>query len=162
MKIAKMKIAEILPVLGLFLLAGCLPPPQQQHQQMSAHPGYGPPPPSNYQEMIQSDLAPSFMTNVFSGSEPDSYEFYPPVKGYVEDNHVLGTKEAYGWVVCGTLTRRERYSGYPRYDGPILFYALFRDGRIVDSLVGQTTYDHTVPHKLNDDVKKVCSRWVKH
>lgn len=150
------KIARGLPVLGLFLLVGCLPPPAPQ--QIPAIPDYGPPPPSNYQELIKNDFAPTFWTNVINGSKPDDYTFNEPKKGYVEASRILGMKQTFGWVVCGTLTRKERYSGYPRYDGPIEFYALIKNGKVVDHLIGHTTYDHTTQHLLNDDVMKVCAR----
>jgi hypothetical protein len=154
------KIAFLLPMLGLVLLTACLPPPQRPYERsyLSGYAEYGPPPPDNYKEMIQSNLSPSFVTDVIFGSKSVEYEFYPPVKGWVESSRVLGTKNTFGWVVCGTLTRKERFSGYPRYDGPIRFYALFKNGKIVDRLVGQSTYDHTTQHELNDDIKAVCSR----
>ena len=150
------KITRLLPVLGLFLLMGCLPPPAPQ--EMPAHPEYGPPPPPDYKEMIQLDFAPSFVTDVIFGSKSDSYEFFAPAKSYVEASRILSMPQTFGWVVCGTLYRKERFSGYPRYDGPIPFYALFKNGRIVARLVGQTTYDHSTPHILNDDIRKVCER----
>jgi len=153
------KIARILPALGLFLLMGCLPPPAPQ--ELPLHPDYGPPPPQDYQQMIQAEFAPSFFSNVLFGSKPESYEFSQPIKSYVEASRILTMPQTFGWAVCGTLVRREKYSGYPRFDGPIPFYALFKNGKIVEKLIGQTTYDHTVPHILNEDIKKVCTRTIK-
>ena len=151
------KIASLLSVAGFLLLTGCgFPPPTAL--QLPANPDYGPPPPQNYKEMVQSELSGSFVTNVLWGSAASSYEFYPPAKGYTEANHMVGVNQTFGWVVCGTLYRKERYSAYPVYDGPLPFYALFKDGKIAEKLIGQTTYEHTVPHILNDDVKKVCAR----
>ena len=153
------KIARLLPVAGLLFLIGCFPPPAPQTLPMN--PDYGPPPPKNYKTMIQSELSGTFNSNVFFGSKNAAYAFYPPIKGHTDNSYILSTNQTFGWVVCGTLYRKERFSGYPVFDGPMPFYALFKDGKIAETLVGQTTYDHTVPHILNDDVKKVCSRREK-
>ena len=174
------KIAQLLPVLSLFFLVGCMSvhfvpvhekplqpkpqsqaPSQSQPQSQSASDSYGPPPPQNYKEMIQSDLTQSFITNILFGSRDSTYEFNLPVKTHTEDSHVLGTERTFGWAVCGNLYRKERLAGYATYDGPIPFYVLFKDGKIAERLVGQTTYDHTVGHSLNDDIKQVCERKQK-
>jgi hypothetical protein len=148
--------AKVLPVLGFFLLMGCLPPPAPQ--PIPANPDYGPPPPANYRQLIKADLGDAFWTNVIVGSKPVEYAYYEPRKAYVEANHELGMNQTFGWVVCGTTTRRELYSGYSRYDGPIPFYVLFKNGKVAYHLIGQTTYDHSTEHMLNNDIKKVCTR----
>jgi hypothetical protein len=154
------KILFFLPVLSGLLLAGCFMPPPKP-QAVPFRPDYGPPPPKNYKEMIHAELSPSFFGNVIFGSTDGEYDFYPPVKGYTDASVITSTKQTFGWVVCGNMYRKERYSGYAVYDGPIPFYTLFKDGKIAEKLVGHTTFDHSTPHRLHDMIKKVCLRKVK-
>ena len=141
----------------MLLLAGCFLP-RPVPKPLPANPDYGAAPPANYKDMIQSKLDKSFFSNILFGSKNSTYDFFPPVKGHTDANLIIGARQTFGWVVCGTLYRQEKYAGYPTFDGPIPFYVLFKDGKIVEQLVGQTTANHTIPHSINDDVKKVCSR----
>jgi hypothetical protein len=151
------KSALALSVCGLLLLGGCFMPPPAP-APLPKNPDYGPPPPEAHQSMIRAELEKQFTTDLFIGSKPAQYMFWPPMKGHTDADYIKGLDQTFGWVVCGTFHRVENYAGYGRDNGPIPFFVLFKNGKIAERLIGHTTYDRSVPHALNDEIKKVCGR----
>lgn len=151
-----LRIKTLLMLGSLGFLVSCAAEPVS----MLGEKEYGPPPPANYKQMIEKELDKGFVTNVLFGSRQPRYEYRTPLQGHTSTYRVAGVGETYGWVVCGNLYRKERFAGYATYDGPLPFFVLFREGRIRERLIGQTAYNRTVPHRVNDIIKETCRSGV--
>lgn len=113
----------ISPLLMALALAGCargLPPEEV------AKADFGPKPPANYQELIKADIAPLLV-------DPTAplYTFTEPGRGYFRRGR---EPMIFGWKVCGTLNSKNQMGGY---SGPIPFFTLIRDGKVVVHNVGE-------------------------
>jgi hypothetical protein len=131
------------------LLAGCAPGMKPE----IVRPGdYGPPPPGDYQERIKADFASRFADN-----DSSIFVFEIPEKGFTGRSRVGNMRELYGWVVCGTVDRRKRLGGYEGYSGPVPFYVMFRNGIIVQRLMGRAPdNEYRMNYAVNSMVRKVC------
>ena len=68
---------------------------------------------------------------------------------------MFATQQRFGWRVCGTVNSKKRFGGYV---GRVPFFVLFRDGRIVESLVGKITDNRYSINLINSAIDEACQR----
>jgi len=139
-----------LSLVCFFLVAGCIRPPSQQ-QLMDAN--YGAPPPKDYKEIIKAAFYPTFFDSVHT-----VYQFDSPRKGYAARSRVINTKEMYGWIVCGTINSKHKLAGYASHTGPRPFFALFKNEKLVQKVVGQAVESKYALNRFNAAIKQVCTQ----
>jgi hypothetical protein len=123
---------RMFPILAALLLtASCAPPIPPEVME---HADYGPYP-KNYQAIIKHDFTPLLI-------DPTSplYTYTKPVKMARR-----GNPPTFGWRVCGTVNSKNRMGGY---SGASQFYALIRDGQVVDQLIGDPTDDNPITNGM--------------
>jgi len=148
-----MKSAFAALSLVCLLLAACATP---LTNEAVTNADYGPPPSGDYQDMIKMDFAGPFIDYKSS-----VYTFDAPVKGYTTRNRVGNVRPGFGWVVCGTVSRKPVLSAYVGLHKPAPFFALFKDGMIVEKLVGQPRDNrHKSTYRINSIVSDVCKHEV--
>lgn len=118
-----------------------------------ANADYGQHPPANYQEIIKQRISSMLI-------DPTSpiYEFSEPRKSYTKKSPVFKTNESFGWGVCGTVNSKNRYGGYV---GKVPFFALMRDDRIVEFLIGKITNNEYGLNFDNANIQNLCNRVVE-
>lgn len=129
---------------SLLLIAGCATAPMAPEKLAAAD--YGPPPPSNYEEIIKA----RFSSTLIDPTSP-LYEIGQPRKGYTQRDSAFGTGESFGWVVCGTVNSKNRMGGYT---GWAPFFTLFRGDHLAEFVTGEASRNSVV----NDIISRSCAR----
>lgn len=134
---------------GALLLSACATPIPPE---VIANADYGPPPPKNYQQIIEAAFAPTLI-------DPTSpiYQFATPERGYTRASSLWNTEQSFGWRVCGTVNSKNRFGGYV---GNVPFFVLFRDGQITEMLVGEITDNEYGINLANSAITGACTRTV--
>ena len=118
---------------------------------------YGPPPPKDYKREIKMAFAKTFLE-----VKAPIYKFDPPMTGHASQNRTIAIKDMYGWVVCGTVNGRQGgLAGYATYAGPVPFFVIFKNGKIVEQLIGQASDDAYVYNRYNGVIEQTCANPLK-
>jgi hypothetical protein len=140
-------IYTIISIIVVIALTGCATPIPPE---VIAHANYGAPPPKNYREMIKKEFSHTLI-------DPTSplYEFSRPVKGYTRQSPMFNTQQVFGWQVCGTVNAKNRFGGYV---GAVPFFVLFKNGVIIEHLVGEIPDNQYGISVLNSAINSACQR----
>ena len=135
--------------IAAIVLTGCSMPVSEEK---IAAADYGPRPPANYRTIIRSEIGEMLI-------DPTSpiFEFDTPRRGYTKTSPMFGTQETFGWRVCGTVNSKNRYGGYV---GKVPYFVLFKDGQIVELLVGKITDNPYGLNLSNSAIVGACDRAV--
>lgn len=147
----KQKMRSVFAVVSLtcfLLLSGCVKP---IHREVLATADYGPPPPEDYKRLVKID-----MQKVLVDAVDPIYVFDPPMKGYTIRQRRLSTMQMYGWLICGTVNGKPSLSGYAGYTGPLPFFVMFKNGKIVEKMIGQKVEDDYGVNRFNAAIDQVC------
>lgn len=107
------------------VLTGCATPISQE---AFASADYGPSPTEKHQQVIRA----KFDKMLIDPTSP-LYEFEAPRKGYTKASPMFGTRQAFGWQVCGTINSKNRFGGYA---GRVPFFVLMRGDEIREFIYG--------------------------
>lgn len=125
------------------LLVGCA---TSVSSELLAVADYGSPPTEMHQQVIRA----KFDKMLIDPTSP-LYEFEAPRKGYTRASPVFGTRQAFGWQVCGTINSKNRFGGY---SGRVPFFVLLRGDEIKEFIYGDSQSGSLV----NTVIEQACSR----
>lgn len=126
------------------------PPPLTAAEIATAD--YGTPPPENYEEIIKESIRDRLI-------DPTSpiFEIGSPRKGYTNRSAAIGTSQAFGWRVCGTVNSKNRMGGYT---GKVPFFTLFQGDVLVKTIIGEVKTNIYAKNYLNISIEAACNRQV--
>lgn len=108
--------ALLIPILFISLLSGCATTKLTQEQIDNGD--YGPPPPSNYQEVIKE-----LFYGVLKDPESARYRFQEPYKGWITKAPIMGGGvDRFGWFVKVGINAKNSYGGYTGEKTYTMFY----------------------------------------
>lgn len=133
-----------------FVLSACALVTKDISPERIASADYGPPPPDNYREIVETTIARQLI-------DPRSaiFEIGEPTKGYTKEGAMFGTHEAFGWRVCGLVNSKNRFGGYV---GSVPFFTLFRANQIDTLIIGKITDNQYGINITNSSINEACSR----
>ena len=119
--------------------------------QMIATADYGAPPPADYQALTMTHIGAKLIDPLSA-----LYEFQPPKKEYVFKARQGETQPSpvFGWLVCGNVNAKNRMGGYV---GRVPFYAMFKNGQIVASLMGKPSTNAFQLNIFSEAIIKTCT-----
>jgi len=135
---------HIVVAVAALLLQACATPISPE---AVASADYGPPPSERHQEIIRERFA-----KILIDPTAPLYEFDAPRKGYTRNSPMFGTREAFGWRVCGTVNSKNRFGGYT---GRAPFFVLFRGDTIVEFVYGEAGQNAMIS---NTAIQQACDR----
>jgi len=103
-------------------------PPREIPAAVVANAAYGPPPPSDYETILQQAV----LAHLVAPNAPQITVDLPR-RGYTKANPSYGTEEKFGWRVCGHVNNK---SSQGSYTGRVGFFALFQGASVVELIMG--------------------------
>ena len=141
-----MKTTKIYCILALTVFTAACAPMSSVTPEQKRTADYGKPPSKEYPNLIKNYFKPILI-------DPTSpiYTFEKPQKGWDERLAGYRSNPAFGWQVCGTVNSKNRMGGYT---GSVPYVVFFREGSIVDFLMGEPNgYSY-----VNDIIHNACIR----
>ena len=114
-----------------------------------ANADYGAKPPANYKSIIKEEFSKILI-------DPTSpiYEIREPKRGYFQTAPVYGTREEFGWRVCGTINSKNRLGGYT---GKAPFVVLMRGSVVTQKLLGSSDNSSVGDSVFNKTISEACN-----
>lgn len=136
----------ILMILVGFMFIGCA---NKLTPEMIRNADYGIPPSEDYAERIRKHF-----NNRLIDPTSALYQIGQPSKGYIKNSLIYGTKQTFGWKVCGTINSKNRMGGYA---GQAPFFVLFKNDNINVAFLGKSG-NSSGDRIVNDNFRRACTR----
>ena len=141
-----MKITKIYCILALIIFNAACAPMSSVTPEQRRMADYGKAPSKEYATLIKNYFAP-----ILVDPTAPIYTFGSPQKGWDARLGGDSSHPVFGWQVCGTVNSKNRMGGYA---GSVPYLVFFRDGKIVDFLMGESNSYSA----MNDLIHNVCIR----